>query len=60
MLSLEMKRRGSNVSWKPNKVELIAEGLKGVPAALERMTEGKASGVKLVVRPQETPADQST
>ena len=60
MLSLEMKRRGSNGSWKPNKVELIAEGLKGVPAALERLTEGKASGLKLVTRPQETPADQST
>ena len=60
MLSLEMKRRGSNGSRKPNKVELIAEGLKGVPAALERLTEGKASGVKLVARPQETPADQST
>ena len=55
-----MKRSGSNGSWKPNKVELIAEGLKGVPAALERMTQGKASGVKLVARPQETPADQST
>ncbi|KAI0248915.1 GroES-like protein [Lactifluus subvellereus] len=56
----ELPRLLADGSIKPNKVELIVEGLKGVPAALERMTEGKVSGVKLVAHPQETPADQST
>ncbi|KAH9963102.1 GroES-like protein [Lactifluus volemus] len=42
-------------SIKPNNVELIAEGLKGIPAALERVAAGKASGVKIVARPGETP-----
>jgi hypothetical protein len=41
---------------KPNKVELTAEGLKGIPAALERVIGGKVSGVKIVARPGETPA----
>ena len=41
---------------KPNKVELVAEGLKGIPAALERMAGGKVSGVKLVAHPRATPA----
>jgi len=40
---------------KPNKVELIAEGLKGIPAALDRVMGGKVSGVKVVARPGETP-----
>ncbi|KAI0283553.1 GroES-like protein [Russula brevipes] len=42
-------------SIKPNKVESIAEGLQGVPAALARVFGGKASGVKLVAHPGETP-----
>jgi len=41
---------------KPNKVELVAEGLKGIPAALERLAGGKVSGVKLVAHPRESPA----
>jgi hypothetical protein len=40
---------------KPNKVELVAEGLKGVQAALDRFTDGGVSGVKMVARPGETP-----
>ncbi|KAI9446985.1 GroES-like protein [Russula earlei] len=40
-------------SIKSNKVELIEEGLKGIPAALERLGSGKVSGVKLVARPGE-------
>ncbi|KAI9452246.1 GroES-like protein [Russula earlei] len=42
-------------SIKPNKVELVTEGLKGIPAALERFGSGKVSAVKLVARPGETP-----
>jgi hypothetical protein len=41
---------------KPNKVELVAEGLKGIPAALERLAGGNVSGVKLVAHPRESPA----
>ena len=40
---------------KPNKVELVAEGLKGIPAALDRFRDGKVSGVKIVAHPGETP-----
>jgi hypothetical protein len=40
---------------KPNKVELIAEVLKGIPAALDRVVGGKVSGIKVVARPGETP-----
>ena len=36
------------------RIEKIAEGLKGVPGALERFGEGKVSGAKLVVDPWET------
>lgn len=46
----------SNVPRKPNKVELIAEGLKGIPVALQRFVDGKVSGVKVVAHPGETPA----
>lgn len=46
----------SNVPLKPNKVELIGEGLKGIPDALQRLADGKVSGVKVVARPGETPA----
>jgi len=47
---------GSNALYKPNNVELVAEGLKGIPAALERLASGRIGGVKLVARPGETPA----
>jgi hypothetical protein len=40
---------------KPNKVELIAEGLKGIPSALDRVVGGKVSGIKVVAHPGETP-----
>jgi len=43
-------------SIKSNNVELVAEGLKGIPAALERLASGRVSGVKLVAHPGETPA----
>jgi len=43
-------------SIKPNKVELLKEGLKGIPDGLNRISGGKASGVKLVAHPGETPA----
>ncbi|KZP13848.1 GroES-like protein [Athelia psychrophila] len=38
----------------PNRVELLPGGLSGIVAGLERLREGKVSGAKLVVRPQET------
>ncbi|KAI0057355.1 GroES-like protein [Artomyces pyxidatus] len=38
---------------KPNKVELVPNGLAGIPAALDRLFAGKVSGVKLVAHPQE-------
>ncbi|KAF8575474.1 GroES-like protein [Ramaria rubella] len=39
---------------KPNRVEVIPGGLGGIVSGLKRMEENKVSGVKLVVRPQET------
>lgn len=43
-----------NGDIKPNKVEVLPNGLKGIPEGLERLYENKVSGVKLVARPQET------
>ncbi|EMD31530.1 hypothetical protein CERSUDRAFT_162969 [Gelatoporia subvermispora B] len=40
---------------KPNRVELLANGLAGIPYGLKRMQEDRVSAVKLVVRPHETP-----
>ncbi|KAF8525712.1 GroES-like protein [Gautieria morchelliformis] len=40
---------------KPNAVEVLPGGLAGIEAGLKRMSENKVSGVKLVVRPPETP-----
>jgi len=37
-----------------NKVEVVPGGLGGIVAGLDRLKAGKASGIKLVVRPQET------
>ncbi|KAF7973094.1 hypothetical protein HWV62_16192, partial [Athelia sp. TMB] len=37
-----------------NRVEVLPGGLGGIVAGLERLQEGKVSGAKLVVRPQET------
>ncbi|KAF5342235.1 hypothetical protein D9611_002095 [Ephemerocybe angulata] len=39
---------------KPNRVEVIPGGLNGVVEGLTRLRENNISGVKLVVRPQET------
>ncbi|EMD31737.1 hypothetical protein CERSUDRAFT_100200 [Gelatoporia subvermispora B] len=39
---------------KPNRVENLADGLKGIAAGLKKMEKGEVSGVKLVVGPQET------
>ncbi|KAI0737460.1 GroES-like protein [Daedaleopsis nitida] len=38
----------------PNRVEVLPGGLGGVEIGSERMREGKLSGIKLIVRPQET------
>ena len=38
----------------PNRVELLSGGLAGVAGGLERLKSDQVSGVKLVVRPQDT------
>lgn len=38
----------------PNRVEVLPGGLAGIPAGLERLEKDLVSGVKLVVRPQDT------
>ncbi|KAI0661828.1 GroES-like protein [Cubamyces menziesii] len=40
---------------KPNPVEVLPNGLAGIPEGLERIKANKVSGKKLVARPQETP-----
>ncbi|KAI0080913.1 GroES-like protein [Panus rudis PR-1116 ss-1] len=40
---------------KPNVVEVLPKGLAGIPEGLERLKNNEVSGVKLVVRPPETP-----
>ncbi|KZP13236.1 GroES-like protein [Athelia psychrophila] len=37
----------------PNRIEVLAGGLSGVADGLARLQDGKVSGVKLIVRPQE-------
>jgi len=39
---------------RPNRVEVLANGLNGVLGGLDRLQEDQVSGVKLVVRPPET------
>ncbi|KAI0760988.1 GroES-like protein [Trametes elegans] len=39
----------------PNKVEVLPNGLAGIPEGLERLKNNKVSGKKLIARPQETP-----
>ncbi|KAI9061879.1 GroES-like protein [Trametes sanguinea] len=41
---------------KPNRVEVVPGGLRGVAAGLDRLEKNEVSAVKLVVRPQETTA----
>ncbi|RPD59725.1 GroES-like protein [Lentinus tigrinus ALCF2SS1-6] len=38
----------------PNRVEILPNGLAGIPEGLERSKNNKVSGVKLIARPQET------
>ncbi|EIN10087.1 GroES-like protein [Punctularia strigosozonata HHB-11173 SS5] len=40
---------------KPNRVRVLPNGLAGVQEGLDLLRDGKVSGQKLVVRPQETP-----
>ncbi|KAJ2968150.1 hypothetical protein NUW54_g13305 [Trametes sanguinea] len=47
----ELLKRGD---IKPNRLEVLPGGLGGVLAGLERLGRNQVSGVKLVVRPQET------
>ncbi|EPQ52564.1 GroES-like protein [Gloeophyllum trabeum ATCC 11539] len=39
---------------KPNRVEVLPNGLAGIPDGLKRMENDQVSGVKLIARPQET------
>ncbi|KAI0715804.1 GroES-like protein [Cerioporus squamosus] len=39
----------------PNNVEVLPNGLAGIPDGLERIKQNKVSGTKLIARPQETP-----
>ncbi|KAI0671357.1 GroES-like protein [Trametes maxima] len=39
----------------PNRVEVLPNGLAGIPEGLERLKADKVSGTKLIGRPQETP-----
>ncbi|TBU29361.1 GroES-like protein [Dichomitus squalens] len=39
----------------PNRVEMVPGGFTGIPVGLERLHKGEVSGLKLVVRPAETP-----
>ncbi|KAI0366167.1 GroES-like protein [Pilatotrama ljubarskyi] len=39
----------------PNRVEILPNGLAGIPEGLERMKNNKVSGTKLIARPHETP-----
>lgn len=39
---------------RPNNIEILSGGLRGIPDGLARMEADKVSGVKLVVHPQET------
>ncbi|TFK79450.1 NAD(P)-binding protein, partial [Polyporus arcularius HHB13444] len=38
----------------PNRIEVLPNGLAGIPEGLERMKNNQVSGVKLIARPQET------
>ncbi|RPD59732.1 GroES-like protein [Lentinus tigrinus ALCF2SS1-6] len=40
---------------KPNRVEVLPNGLAGIPDGLAWLEAGKVSGTKLIARPQETP-----
>ncbi|KAF7789616.1 hypothetical protein EIP86_000562 [Pleurotus ostreatoroseus] len=41
---------------KPNHIEVLPNGLAGIPDGIERLAKGEVSGLKLIARPQETPA----
>lgn len=43
-----------NGTIKPNRVEVLPNGLAGIPDGLNRLKENKVSGVKLVARPFQT------
>ncbi|EIN12456.1 GroES-like protein [Punctularia strigosozonata HHB-11173 SS5] len=45
----------SDGSIKPNRVQVLPNGLAGIPEGLELLRHDKVSGVKLIARPQETP-----
>lgn len=38
----------------PNRVEVLPNGLAGIPDGFERLKQDKVSGIKLIARPQET------
>ena len=42
------------LSFQPNRVEVLPNGLHGIAEGFQKLQENKVSGVKLVARPQET------
>ena len=40
--------------FKPNRVEVLPNGLESIGSALQRLQDNKVSGVKLIARPLET------
>ena len=42
------------VSAKPNRIQVLPNGLAGIPDGLKMFAELKVSGQKLIVHPQET------
>lgn len=44
----------NSIFWQPNQVEVLPGGLQGIPDGLERLKNKGVSGVKLVIRPEET------
>ena len=49
-----MAVRDADERAQPNRVEVLPDGLAGIPEGLDRLKENKVSGTKLIARPQET------
>lgn len=54
LLSLIPPCWSSSYIVQPNKVEVLPNGLAGIPDGLNRLKDNKVSGTKLIAHPQET------
>ena len=52
--SVLQRKRSMSIVLQPNKVEVLPNGLAGIPDGLRRLQDNKVSGTKLVAHPQET------